>query len=387
MAYSWQDVHAIKNVWDQPASDGATNRVESRLFQPQAIAMRPKSTGRDLPPRMLRRTRKRANGSVDYYFYNGKDESGNRVEIPLGSDLNEAKRKWANLECVKAPENTSLMSYIFERYIREVMPLKALSTQNLNHRELKFLRAVFDSAPVDAITPQHIAQYRDKRTAKVRANREIALLSHVFNYAREWGYTAKENPCRGVRKNKETPRDYYADDEVYHAVYAQAREELQDAMELAYLSAQRPADVLKMRFSDIKEGALELRQNKTSKKLRIRLENDDGTKTSLGLLIDRIKARPISSLFVIATPKGKRVNGDMLDYRFVEAREEAASAAEAEGNPDLATRIRQFQFRDLRPKAASETSLRHASDMLCHSNQEITRKVYRRRGALVNPTK
>lgn len=28
-------------------------------------------------------------------------------------------------------------------------------------------------------TPQIIAQYRDSRTAKVRANREISLLSHI----------------------------------------------------------------------------------------------------------------------------------------------------------------------------------------------------------------
>ncbi|MNF60912.1 hypothetical protein D3C81_1905590 [compost metagenome] len=57
-----------------------------------------------------------------------------------------------------------------------------------------------------AVTPQTIAQYRDKRSAKVRANREISLLSHIYNIAREWGITIKENPAAGVRKNKETPR-------------------------------------------------------------------------------------------------------------------------------------------------------------------------------------
>ena len=42
-----------------------------------------------------------------------------------------------------------------------------------------------DTAPIDAILPQHIARYRDARSAPVRANREIARLSHVFNMARE----------------------------------------------------------------------------------------------------------------------------------------------------------------------------------------------------------
>ena len=85
--------------------------------------------------------------------------------------------------------------------------------------ELKKLRELFDDAPIDSITPATIAGYRDARTAKVRTNREIATLSHVFNMVREWGITTKENPCQGVRKNREKPRDYYANDAVWDAVY------------------------------------------------------------------------------------------------------------------------------------------------------------------------
>lgn len=61
--------------------------------------MRPKSANRDLPPRMLRRIRVLKNGKVwEAYYYNGRNELGKRIEIPLGSDLNEAKKKWAELE-------------------------------------------------------------------------------------------------------------------------------------------------------------------------------------------------------------------------------------------------------------------------------------------------
>lgn len=94
---------------------------------------------------------------------------------------------------------------------------------------------------IDAVTPQIIAQYRDSRTAKVRANREISLLSHIYNIAREWGLT-DANPAAAVRKNKEAPRDFYASEEIWSAVYAVAASELRDAMDLAYLTAQRPAD-------------------------------------------------------------------------------------------------------------------------------------------------
>lgn len=364
------------------------------------MKMRPKTpSSRDLPPRMLRRVRTLKSGKKwESFYYNGRDAEGNRKEIPLGHDLNEAKRKWAELECRTAPVETSLMRFIFDRYERDVIPTKAAKTQRDNLGSLKFLRKVFDNAPIDAVTPQYIAQYRDSRKSKlkgqegkpatVRANREISLLSHIWNMAREWGYTAKENPVKGVRKNKETPRDFYADDAVWGAVYAVACVELQDAMDLNYLTGQRPADVLKMRLSDIKDGALAVKQNKTAKMLRILLD-DEGVRSELGKVIDRIKGRErkVASLFLIATPAGKALNQGTLRVRFDQARNDAIEKANAAGNTELAARIRAFQFRDIRPKAASEMTLEHASKLLGHTEQEITEKVYRRVGEVVKPTK
>lgn len=354
--------------------------------------MRPKTTNRDLPPRMLRRKRTLKSGKVwESFYYAGRREDGTRVEIPLGHDLNDAKRRWAELECKTIPADTGLLRFIFDRYEKEIIPAKAPATQRDNLGSLKFLRKVFDSAPIDSITPQIIAQYRDQRgkVAPVRANREITLLSHVWNMAREWGFTAKENAVKGVRKNKETPRDYYADDVVWAAVYKAACQELQDAMDLNYLTGQRPADVLKMRLADLKDGALELRQNKTKKKLRILLDDPEGGRTQLGQLVDRIKGRDrkVASLFLVATPGGAPLNKWTLRTRFDEARAAAAKAAVEAGNEAMAAHIRAFQFRDIRPKAASETDLAHASKLLGHTDKQITRTVYQRVGETVLPTK
>lgn len=52
----------------------------------------------------------------------------------------------------------------------------------------------------------------------------------MFNIARKRGLTANENPCREVRKNREKPRDYYAKDTVWDAVYAWAVPESRCAM-------------------------------------------------------------------------------------------------------------------------------------------------------------
>lgn len=77
----------------------------------------------------------------------------------------------------------------------------------------------------------------------------------------------------------------------------------------------------------------------------------------------------------------------MLRNRWDDAREKAAIKASADGDPALATSIRQFQFKDIRPKAATEIELTHATRLLGHSKEEMTKKVYRRVGEIVKPKK
>lgn len=354
--------------------------------------MRQKSiANRDLPPRMIRRVRKRKSGAVWIsYCYNGRDAEGNRKEIPLGNDLDAAKVEWARLERREPPKPNQLLDALFDKYEKKIISTKSIRTQSDNRKELKQLRKAFEDAPLDSITPQVVAQYRDARTAKVRANREIALLSHMFTIAREWGLTNNANPCFGVRRNKEKPRDYYAGEVVWNAVYAEAVQELKDAMDLAYLTGQRPADVLKVATTDLANGFVGVRQGKGGKLLRIRLE-DAGKQSALSLFLDNLLERRslngIKTSILITNASGLRMSQQMLRNRWDEAREKAAIKAGADGDSALAVLIRQFQFKDIRPKAASEIELIHASRLLGHSTEDITKKVYRRVGEIVNPTK
>lgn len=351
-----------------------------------------KAANRDLPPRMIRRTRTRKGGSTwTGYYYNGRDAEGNRVEIPLGSDLDDAKVEWARLDRKATPKPAHLMDRLFDDYESKVMPKLTPGTQDDYRKGLKQLRNAFGGAPIDVMTPQVIAQYRDARTAKVRANREIALLSTMFTFAREWGLTDKANPCFGLRRNKETPRDFYAGEIVWDAVYAEAPQELKDAMDLAYLIAQRPADVLKASATDINQGFLMVGQGKTQKRLRIRLHDGamaSDLSTFLDALLDRKAMAGIKSSNLITNQAGLRMSYAMLRNRWDEARDKAATKAAADGDSTLAATIRKFQFRDIRPKAASEIEdIADASRLLGHSSEEMTKKVYRRVGEIVKPTK
>lgn len=71
-------------------------------------------------------------------------------------------------------------------------------------------------------------------------------------------------------------------------------------MDLALLTGQRPADVLKIKRTDIRDGALWIVQNKTGARLGIEVTGE------LAAVIERINARPRSALraFLIQDEKG-----------------------------------------------------------------------------------
>jgi integrase len=293
-----------------------------------------------------------------------------RKWTPLGNDLNAARRKWADLEEDPVQVEDKTFNIVGQRYMREILPTLKPNTQRDYTQYFNLLNAVFGAIPIDSIRPFDIAEYLRVRgeTSKVRANREKALFSTIFNHARAWGYTDITNPCIGIKGHKEKSRDRYVSDDEYAAVWACAHPTVQDAMDLALCTGQRPADVLKFNVTDILDGSLSLTQNKTGKKLRIAIEGE------LAEVIDRILSKPRDKVnkSLLQDPDGQRLSYFALRSRFDKAREIAGV---------------NFQFRDLRAKAATDTEdLAHAQRLLGHKNRTTTEIYTRDRiGDLVKP--
>lgn len=321
---------------------------------------RKRTNNLNLPPRM----------SVKNGRYYHVSSTLPRKWTPLGADINEARRKWADLESEPAAAEDKTFSVVARRYMREVLPTLKMHTQRDYTQYCALLEAVFGHVAIDSIRPMDIAEYLRVRgeTSKVRANREKALFSTIFNHARAWGYTDVTNPCTGIKGFKEKPRDRYVSDDEYAAVWACAHQTVQDAMDLALCTGQRPADVLKIVVTDIADGKLSITQNKTGKKLRIAIEGE------LANTIARIMSKPRNgkNLALLQDPNGERLSYFALRSRFDKAREKAGVS---------------FQFRDLRAKAATDTDdLAHAQRLLGHKNRSTTEIYTReRRGELVKP--
>lgn len=339
----------------------------------------------NLPPHMRARERR---GTIWYYYDCGGKP---RKEIPLGKEYIDAVRKWAELEGDQSANLSRAITFkdVADRYSKEVMPTKAARTMKDNLLELGFLLQFFNVPPVplNDIKPEHIRLYMDWRgkTAKVRANREKALFSHIWNMARAWGITSLPNPCSGIKGFSEKGRSIYIEDDVLESVRQVADQPLRDALDLAYLTGQRPTDVLSMSQADIRDGVLLVEQNKTGKKIRIEIIGE------LDTLIKRIlrqkEAHKVYSLTLICSETGRPISANTLRSRFDKARERAATKT-----PKLADAIRAFQFRDLRAKAGTDKaksgSIFEAQMQLGHTTIAMTEHYVRDRiGETVKPTK
>lgn len=354
--------------------------------------------------------RARHRGKLTHYYLDTGEKP--RREIALGNDYVEAVRKWGQLTASSIPSaSRPTFRRVAERYISEVMHKKGKETQRKNMNELANLRKFFDDPrePMESIRPVMVRQYLEWRTAgiveelrlknaaraaeglpvkkmtgkegQVAANRDKALLSHIWNFARGAGLTNLANPCAGIMGYKEDGRDVYVGDEVLAAVYAASGLGLRDALDMAYLTGQRPADTLKLTRANVKDGALEISQNKTKKKLRVEIVGE------LAALMDRIDKRCAMGVALINNEGGQKMTTFMLRYAFESARAKAAM-----DNPKIEAEIRNFQFRDLRAKAGTDTEEERGIDaaqaQLGHSTATMTAQYVRhRRGKLVKPTK
>ncbi|HRQ35271.1 MAG TPA: tyrosine-type recombinase/integrase, partial [Chiayiivirga sp.] len=234
-------------------------------------------------------------------------------------------------------------------------------------------------APLDAIRPVNVRQYMAWRskTAPIRANREKALLSHLWNYARSVGYTDLPNPCAGIKGNRETGRDQYIEDAQFEAIWERADDCLRDAMDLAYLTGQRPADVLRLSEMDVRGGTVHIAQGKTRAKLRIEITTE--LEQLLARIRERKQAHAVYSTRLIVNEQGRAIGTNAMSRRW-------ARACAAAG-------ITGLQFRDLRAKAATDKeestgNIREAQRQLGHSNVRMTEHYTRNRaGAKVTPTR
>ena len=365
-----------------------------RSREPPAMPRKRLPQNQGLPPRWVIH-----HGAYYFLVPKGLEQRWDgKAKFLLGHTIPEAHRVFADrmaaaeAELVAQVTGVITVGKLLDRYMLEVIPTKRPSTQATNQREMILLRAAFGATPIDKLRPKHIYEYASRRVAKVRGRREIALLSHVFTKAVEWGIMDR-HPFKGeIRLARPAPRDRYIEDweivECLNLAPAEGRKRgsvraIQAYIRVKLLTGMARGDLLRLTEVDLREDGIHNQRHKT--------RGSTGKRT---IYTWTPELREAIGMAKVARPK------DIARWLFCTRDGECyinERTGDASGWDSMwqrfmrrvltETKVTQsFTEHDLRAKCASDAeTLEQARALLAHADAGITARVYRRRAERVEP--
>jgi len=281
---------------------------------------------------------------------------------------------------------------LFKKYFawQERMPIesedrKAKITLTENKVESKNLIAVFGAMDPEHIKPKDIYRYlseRANRGAPAKANKEIALLSAVLEYARRLGVLEK-NPCRGIKYNRTKPSQKYVTPDEIELMLKVARARggsylvFSLCMYTAYLTVSRPSEMRELTRKACTPDGLEIEVGKR--------RAGQARKTKLILWSPELKAtvdeaialQRTPAIYIFANSTGQvysRTGWTTILNRLMKYCEDEAKQHGAVFN--------RFTLKDMRPTAVTDRMTggdQSITDATGHVDERMVKKVYDRR--------
>lgn len=338
--------------------------------------------GKGLPERWTYK-----HGAYYYRVKPGKEaEWDNKQWFPLGTTLSDAFLEYGK-RVKEVTRDIQTIGQLLDRYLIEVAPEKAAKTYKDNIKQSRWLKKIFENTLITSILPMDIYKYTQERGKLVSARLEIALLSHSFTKAVEWGLIHK-HPFKGeIRLKTSKARTRYVEDweiiEVLSLVPVREKGSvllIQAYIELKLLLGLRLSDILRIKETDIQDNGIHAHNSKTGKSVIY-----TWTPTLRKAVEKARKARPLDICQWLFCNKfgecyvaedGMHSGWDSMWQRFM-----TRILKETEIKD-------RFTEHDLRAKVASDAeTLEHAQKLLAHADSKTTNKIYRRKAELVTPAR
>lgn len=274
-----------------------------------------------------------------WHYDLGRDETGARKSVKLARFEDGEAAIYEALAKVISPPATIMrdLFVLFRgRGMGELAPRTRIDYGNYIARQLE---PKFGHMEPDEVTTVHIAKFyrlRKEEGAAVVANKEVACLSSVFQFALGEGL-ASSNPCRGVRRNKTRARERYVRHDEFLLYFEPAPEWLQDIMAGIYLMELRPHEARDMlRTSITPQGIVNEGETKTGKLKII------AWSPALQFFLTRATSRFPGSPFVFTNSRGEKWTEGAMHSALRLVRDTLP-----EGSP-------RWTFHDLRAKGESD---------------------------------
>lgn len=305
------------------------------------------------PPRL------RQKGRAYYYDHGGKP----RKWEALGSDRARALARWAEIQ--GGVSNGDTVGSLVDLFMSRKTGL-AENTLKSYRNSAKIIKAVAGKIPKDQIRQRHMKALIQSHPSKQMARNAALFLKTVY----AWAVSEDEiaySPLMGMRLEGQSHRDRYLTHDEFIAVRDKLSPKYQVAADLAYLLGLRVSEVVKLKFSDFKDGVVTINQQKTKKSKYQEISVDVET------VLERARTLPgsIRGFFLVSRRDGKPMAAETVSDAF-------NRGAKRAGIPNA-------RFHDIRAKSASDDELT-AQARLGHARAETTR-LYLRKPKIVTPIK
>lgn len=298
------------------------------------------------PPRFYRR------GPT--YYHVSRDGT---VWTKLSRDYDEAIGLWREVE--RGSRHT--FAALIDRYL-DKMPDLGLAPKTMRDYRMnaEVLRDVFGHMPPNDIRPSDIARYLDEHPHATAANRQIALCSIIMGYGLRYDLIDR-NVCLGVKRRKLKRRNRYITTAEFDAIKGAAGR-LAPVVDLAYLTAIRKGDMLRLTWDDVTPEGLVVRVAKTDGNLLVRYS--DRLASTLKCLQNASRGRTI-----VQTAKGLGYSATGFDSVWQRIRAKSG--------------VVDIHWHDIRGTALTDLERTHgigeAKKLAAHANQSMTEAYVRSR--------
>ena len=222
----------------------------------------------------------RSKGNVYSYFDTGKKKANGqpiRVRLPHLSSIGFYDSYAALMAGrTKRAQVAYTITQLVEDYEKSLyFTQRAAGTQQLYRLTNKRIVKHLGEFPVDDLQREDLMLVLDNEmTGPGAYNIFVAVLGILYRFARRGGKTSLE-PTKDIAKMDIGEHEAWPE-HILEAGLESEHARTRLAIHLLYFTGQRIGDVVKMRWSDIRDGAVFVTQQKTSKKLRIPLHSELG---------------------------------------------------------------------------------------------------------------
>lgn len=226
--------------------------------------------------------RKVAKGRVYYYFNTSrKDDNGKPILKRLPSEPGKAEFSAAYAvalrvrnQVTKPPKSVLTISGLIRLFELSTAYKRNSEATQVNYSHfLKRIVAEMGEAPAAAVERKDAMTLMDKYAATpAAANQMVRVLGALYAWGRQREHLPKDaRPCEDIELFETGEHEPWPEWLLNEAL--KADDELVSlATHLLYFTAQRLGDTLRMRWTDIEDGRIKVRQQKTDNPLKIKLD-------------------------------------------------------------------------------------------------------------------